>query len=338
MGQGLANVTALPICCMQDSSNKAQVLKTQPSLASVNLQSRNLQHENWEVRAEAADFFGRLGPESVILAAPALQDLLLKDEAWRVRKQAAEALQDLGSEAVSLSAKALQKASKEDGHYTVRLAAANALRKFGHRGEAALPLRSQDAFTFTQDYDNDFLQGNQVLDEAVMMDDKRDELQAKLEAMEAELASSRAKLQSLQAEKKAALQQDSATASRENSKPDKAASATEGAPSDDTRMTSLGDISEISVVSAPREHAIVVERGSSGKWGIDVDFVMHGTCLRVSRIEKGAIRDWNKENPDSAVEVGDLLVELNGVSRSSNELVKVICKASRLEMTVQKGS
>lgn len=325
MGQA---ITSYPLCCVQDSSDKAQTvnLKAQPSLHSVTLQSRNLQNESWEVRAEAADFFGRLDPENAVLVVPMLQELLLKDEAWRVRQRAANALQDLGSEAVQMAAAALQRVTKEDGHYTVRLAAAVALRKHGHKAEASLPL-SQDGYTVTEPE----VRANSDLDDAWMLNEppfdnyanssKEDTLQAKINQMvDSEVVTPRAKVQNLQHEEMA------------TGKP------VDGVPSEDTRLTSLEDISEISMVSPPREHVIVVERGESGKWGIDVDFVVHGTCLRVSRVNAGAILDWNEEHPEAMVEVGDLLVELNGVSGNSNDLVKVICKADQLEMVVQKGA
>lgn len=263
------------------------MLKATPSLRNINQQSRNLQHSSWEVRAEAADFFGSLGSESVVLVVPMLQDLLLKDDSWHVRQHAADALQDLGAEAVSMAAPTLQKVTKEDAHYTVRLAAAVALRKHGHKAEAALPL-TQDEYAMEQE-----VPAVPKLEECFMQP------QDKLDFQE--------------------------------NKPGFLAT-------EETRLSSFGDISDISVQSPQRELAIVVDRGASGKWGIDVDFVVHGTCLRVSRVKDGAIADWNKEHPEALVEVGDLLIELNGISGDSKELVKVICKAEKLEMIVQKGA
>ena len=55
-------------------------------------------------------------------------------------------------------------------------------------------------------------------------------------------------------------------------------------------------------------------------------------------MKEGAISEWNQEHPEAALEVGDLLMELNGVSGDAKELVKVICKANQLEMLVQKSS
>merc|ERR1740133_408910 len=105
----------------------------------------------------------------------------------------------------------------------------------------------------------------------------------------------------------------------------------------ESREGRLADISELSVVPPLVEHLIVLERGPCGKWGMDVDFVVSGTCLRVSRVKEGAISVWNQEHPEATVEAGDLLVELNGVSGDSKELVKVISKASELEILVQKA-
>jgi hypothetical protein len=277
---------------MQES---APVVKATPSLHSVNAQSRNLQHPNWEVRAEAADFFGGLGSESVILVVPVLQELLLKDDSWHVRQHAADALQDLGPEAVAMAAPTLQRVTQEDGHYTVRLAAAVALRKFGHKAEAALPLAKYDDFG------------------------------ANLVATGASTSSTGSPPLSTST-KCSSMDQDAVYT------PPKACAF------NDDSGEQLPDISEISAISPPREHMIVLDRGITGKWGIDVDFVVSGTCLRVSRLKDGAISQWNEEHPESAVEVGDLLMELNGVSGDSKELVKIICKADRLEMLVQKCS
>lgn len=300
MGQGLAH----PLCCAQDSCQEnAPVVKMTPSLQSVNAQSRNLQHSNWEVRAEAADFFGHLGSESAVLVVPMLQELLLKDESWHVRQHAADALQDLGSEAVGMAVAALQNVTKEDGHYTVRLAAAVALRKYGHKAEAALPLSKFDEFGSTVSTSN----ASTASTSTPMISTTTTPSSATMEAYATE---------------------DDPHAVPYLEEPWMLADSQEGR---------LADISEISAVAPPREHVIVLERGPSGKWGIDVDFVVSGTCLRVSRVKEGAISQWNQENPEAAVEVGDLLVELNGVSGDSKELVKVICKADQLEMVVQKG-
>jgi hypothetical protein len=293
MGQGLAiSVGAGPLCCVQDSchAEDPQVQlksKSTPSLQSVTAQSRNLQHPCWEVRAEAADFFGRLGSDSAALVVPMLIDLLLKDESWHVRQKAADALQELGPEAVSMASQALQKATQEDGHYTVRLAAAVALRKHGHRAEAALPLSATaaaDPFAF----------------------------------------------------------EDARVLPKPEHKPDEPWTHhyEHEEPSEDTRLSSSLDISEISNASQPKEQHIVVQKGPSGKWGMDVDFVVNGTCLRVSKLKEGAISDWNslmQDEPAKQVEIGDLLVEMNGVSGDSKELVKVMCKAEQLDMVVQKG-
>lgn len=318
MGQGLASY---PLCCTQDSSDKAQTVKAKavPSLHNVNQQSRNLQHESWEVRAEAADFFGQLGPESVVLVVPMLQELLLKDDSWRVRQRAAQALQELGPEAVGMASTALQRVTKEDGHYTVRLAAACSLRKHGHQAAAAMPL-SQEAYTTTAMepavHDQAILNDTWMIDSKIEIEDT-----SHVNAHQVDVA----------------LDAELDRRDREQHADKGASKNVVDATNEETRLTSLGDISEISIVAPPREHVIIVQRGASGKWGIDVDFVVHGTCLRVSRVNTGAILDWNKEHPEALVEVGDLLVELNGVSGNSNDLVKVICKADQLEMVVQKG-
>lgn len=274
---------------MQDES---QVSKSGPSLHSVNVQSRNLHSPSWEVRAEAADFFGALGAESAVLVVPMLRDLLIQDESWHVRQHAADALQDLGAEAVGMAAPALQKATKEDAHYTVRLAAAVALRTYGHRAEAALPpTKDLEAFTVDQAFD-DFVPPD--VEDNCMLTTLLDE--DKLFPMKQNFLAS-----------------------------------------EETRLSN-GDMSEYSRQSPARKYAIVLQRGPRGKWGIDVDFDVHGTCLRVSRVKDGAIADWNKEHPNEAVEIGDFLIEMNGISNDSKELVKVMCKADSLEMVVQKAA
>jgi hypothetical protein len=310
MGQGLAN--QLPLCCAQEACQEPSipVVKATPSLQCVTAQSRNLQHQSWEVRAEAADFFGTLGSESVVLVVPMLVELLLKDDSWRVRQHAADALQDLGAEAVAMAAPALRKVTQEDEHYTVRLAAAVTLRKHGHKAEAAKPVSQFDDF------------GTQI----------GQHMNASNASTSTTSTSPTPMMSTTTTPTSYSLELGTPQNASEEDLSDDDTDA-HASPFVDTEPASS------SPVNPPqKELLIVVERAPSGKWGIDVDFVVSGTCLRVSKVKDGALLRWNQENPDSAVEVGDLLIEMNGVSGDSKELVKEICKADRLEILVQKGS
>mmetsp|Transcript_28442 Transcript_28442/g.45665 ORF Transcript_28442/g.45665 Transcript_28442/m.45665 type:complete len:298 (+) Transcript_28442:126-1019(+) len=292
IGQSLMNG---PLCCVQDSSfasDAAHASLNKPTLQNVTAQSRNLQDPNWEVRAEAAEFFGSLGSENAPLVVPMLQSLLLTDTDWHVRQKAADALQDLGEEAVAMAAPALHTATKDDKYFTVRLAAVMALRKFGHKADTYRPFESEDQFHFEKDPHAEAARAFGAEDPHAVP--KLDEAwMNQVEVKE---------------------------------------------PSEDTRLSDSLDISDISQTSPAKEHTIVLKRGATGKWGIDVDFVVNdGTCLRVSKVRDGAVADWNKEEPTRQIEVGDLLIELNGVSGNSKELIKVLSKAQQMEMVVQKG-
>lgn len=87
----------------------------------------------------------------------------------------------------------------------------------------------------------------------------------------------------------------------------------------------------------PVEFCVILEKGPADKLGLDIEW-RSGNSLRVLQINPGLVQAWNSASTSFRIEPGDLVVELNGLSGDSKELVKEILKAQRLVMRLQKGS
>lgn len=84
-----------------------------------------------------------------------------------------------------------------------------------------------------------------------------------------------------------------------------------------------------------RELQLDIDRSSGRKLGIKVH--QQGEFLRINGITGDLFGDWNAQNPDQQVKVGDCIVEINGQTGASS-LSEECRKNVRLNMTVIAGS
>ncbi|CAJ1359111.1 unnamed protein product [Effrenium voratum] len=74
----------------------------------------------------------------------------------------------------------------------------------------------------------------------------------------------------------------------------------------------------------------------SNRLGVDADW-SDGKTLYIKAILAGAVSDWNKENPTLAVQPGDRVISVNGVSGDAQAMVREIKDRSLLQLLFQKG-
>ncbi|CAJ1359112.1 unnamed protein product [Effrenium voratum] len=86
---------------------------------------------------------------------------------------------------------------------------------------------------------------------------------------------------------------------------------------------------------APNQWMVTVTIGSN-RLGVDADW-SDGKTLYIKAILAGAVSDWNKENPTLAVQPGDRVISVNGVSGDAQAMVREIKDRSLLQLLFQKG-
>lgn len=77
--------------------------------------------------------------------------------------------------------------------------------------------------------------------------------------------------------------------------------------------------------SADRIYTIRLTKSTPGaKIGLDVQTK---TMLRIVNIKEGLVMTWNEENPEMTVQVGDCIVDINGVVGNPKDILNVILTA-----------
>merc|ERR1740120_672763 len=92
-----------------------------------------------------------------------------------------------------------------------------------------------------------------------------------------------------------------------------------------------------SLTPHPQEFVAVVSKTNfSQPLGVDVD-VSDDTCLTIERVhESGALPMWNRKNPATLVQPGDVIVDVNGV-RGDAELMTLACTRQQvLELRIRR--
>mmetsp|Transcript_97024 Transcript_97024/g.151623 ORF Transcript_97024/g.151623 Transcript_97024/m.151623 type:complete len:221 (+) Transcript_97024:456-1118(+) len=84
-----------------------------------------------------------------------------------------------------------------------------------------------------------------------------------------------------------------------------------------------------------REFVVRLKRGAR-KLNLDVDNG-DGSALRVTNIRPGIIAEWNATHPEEQIEVGDVLVEINGIRGSASKLLEEVAAAPKLNILVLKA-
>eukprot|EP00450_Noctiluca_scintillans_P010047 CAMPEP_0194495070 /NCGR_PEP_ID=MMETSP0253-20130528/12792_1 /TAXON_ID=2966 /ORGANISM="Noctiluca scintillans" /LENGTH=156 /DNA_ID=CAMNT_0039336273 /DNA_START=112 /DNA_END=582 /DNA_ORIENTATION=- len=83
-----------------------------------------------------------------------------------------------------------------------------------------------------------------------------------------------------------------------------------------------------------QEYTIQVDR-TRGRLGLDVD--QDYGALVVETVDSGLVSDWNIQNPEMAVRIGDRLVEVNGIRGDITKLVQACRKEVVLEITFERS-
>ena len=86
----------------------------------------------------------------------------------------------------------------------------------------------------------------------------------------------------------------------------------------------------------PGQWMVTVSVSGSNHLGVDADW-SDGKTLYIKAIWAGAVSDWNKENPTKAVQPGDRVISVNGVTGDAQAMVREI-KDRNLLLLFQKAS
>eukprot|EP00429_Kryptoperidinium_foliaceum_P084482 CAMPEP_0176207334 /NCGR_PEP_ID=MMETSP0121_2-20121125/12561_1 /TAXON_ID=160619 /ORGANISM="Kryptoperidinium foliaceum, Strain CCMP 1326" /LENGTH=142 /DNA_ID=CAMNT_0017546305 /DNA_START=110 /DNA_END=538 /DNA_ORIENTATION=- len=92
----------------------------------------------------------------------------------------------------------------------------------------------------------------------------------------------------------------------------------------------------VAAEAAERFVHVLVDRAAGDRLGVDVDH-KDGVTLEIHGVTGGLIAAWNRDNPESLVEKGDRIVEVNGASGRVERLVHECRKEQVLKLVVRKG-
>jgi len=87
----------------------------------------------------------------------------------------------------------------------------------------------------------------------------------------------------------------------------------------------------------PGQWMVTVSISGSNRLGVDADW-SDGKTLYIKAILAGAVSDWNKENPTKAVQPGDRVISVNGVTGDAQAMVREIKDRNLLLLLFQKAS
>jgi len=87
------------------------------------------------------------------------------------------------------------------------------------------------------------------------------------------------------------------------------------------------------------EFTVTLTKDGDQKLGLDISQFGEGdkkTSLKIKGVKDGLVKQWNEKNPNSSIDKDDLIVSINGVKDSSEDLLKQV-RASELVVVVKKG-
>lgn len=87
-------------------------------------------------------------------------------------------------------------------------------------------------------------------------------------------------------------------------------------------------------VNRPVETRIYAFKGTGEPIGVQVDYVMNGTSLRISGIGRGVVHNWNKLNPTQAVKINDRIISVNRETAFATRLMKEMRNADNLQLVI----
>merc|ERR1711972_1151208 len=84
---------------------------------------------------------------------------------------------------------------------------------------------------------------------------------------------------------------------------------------------------------------VTLEKATDGTVGLDV-VEKESKFLKVKKEvkEDGLVGEWNKSNPDKAIQLGDFIIEVNGVKEDSAQMLSEIKAQTKLSLTIKRGA
>mmetsp|Transcript_112501 Transcript_112501/g.325043 ORF Transcript_112501/g.325043 Transcript_112501/m.325043 type:complete len:153 (-) Transcript_112501:164-622(-) len=115
-------------------------------------------------------------------------------------------------------------------------------------------------------------------------------------------------------------------------------SAAGGPPSKGGAAYDLGQPPETRGAPQPGRFLVEVEKTSAeSRLGMDISGNKRTAVLRVNRVRSdGLIAAWNLSHPDQAVCVGDLIVEINGETRSVDAMHGAVGDLGKVRLLVER--
>jgi len=86
----------------------------------------------------------------------------------------------------------------------------------------------------------------------------------------------------------------------------------------------------------PHTFSIGFEKLPDETLGIEVEMLDSETAL-ILEIKGGAFLRWNKDNKSPTINIGDKIIEVNGVSGNSTHILEMLKSSSRLDLRVQRS-
>ncbi|CAL1168805.1 unnamed protein product [Cladocopium goreaui] len=90
------------------------------------------------------------------------------------------------------------------------------------------------------------------------------------------------------------------------------------------------------MATKPGQWMVTVTISGSNRLGVDADW-SDGKTLYIKAILAGAVHDWNRENPTKAVQPGDRVISVNGVTGDAQAMVREIKDRNLLLLLFQKA-
>ncbi|CAE7211571.1 unnamed protein product [Symbiodinium natans] len=88
--------------------------------------------------------------------------------------------------------------------------------------------------------------------------------------------------------------------------------------------------------ASPGEYFIQLNKSTGARLGIDVDH-KDGETLLIEVINDGLVMDWNTAGNKDRVQVGDRIVEVNGINKDVLQLVDECKKNQVLTLKLRRG-
>jgi hypothetical protein len=87
------------------------------------------------------------------------------------------------------------------------------------------------------------------------------------------------------------------------------------------------------VVRQPVEFSVNVSKpDNQSRLGLELSYCAGGTTLLVMVVNDGLIATWNKEHPESKLEKGDRVVQVNGTMGNSKDLFDMLTSSDSVEL------